>query len=382
MTTVESNPVYLDAAATTPVMAEVAEFAMQLMVEEFGNAGSRTHQYGSRAKAIVEQSRIQFATALQVKPSEIIFTSGATESNNMAILGLENFGNSSGRNHIITTAIEHKAVLEPVERLAQRGFEVDIVGVDRQGRVNVEQLRGLVREDTLLVSVMAANNETGVIQPLNEIALCLPREVFFHVDGAQAFCKRTDILHNDRIDLISLSAHKFGAPKGVGALFARGVDEKRIPLTALTLGGGQERGLRPGTQPVHLIGAAGLAVEMWDKNKDKKNENLLTFKSRLKLALEPLNPVYNGDQDNCLPNIVNLSLPTVDSEALMLVVKDLISISNGSACTSHRYEPSHVLDAMGLDPDTKSSAVRLSWTPETPIPAWHEVVDRLSTLIE
>ena len=378
---VEANPLYLDAAATTPVMPEVAEFALRLMVEEFGNAGSRTHQFGSRAKEVVEHARMQFAKALNVRQSELIFTSGATESNNIAIMGLEDYATRTGRRHIITTAIEHKAVLEPIERLASRGFEVDILSVDAAGRVCLTELARLVRTDTLLVSVMAANNETGVIQPITEISELLPSTVFFHVDAAQAFGKRTNLLHDERIDMISISAHKFGGPKGVGVLFVRGLDQKKIPLTAISFGGDQERGLRPGTLPVHLIGAAGFASEIWHEFASERVAKLVDFRHQLKTALEPLGPVYNGDQENCLPNIVNLSIPGIDSEAFMLVVKDLIAFSNGSACTSHRYEPSHVLEAMGLDSALKGSAVRMSWTPETHTPNWSEVVLRLKQMI-
>ena len=374
-------PIYLDAAATTPVIPEVASYALHLMVEEFGNAGSRTHQFGSNAKSAVELSRVQIASPINADPGDVIFTSGATESNNIAILGLEDFAKKTGRRHVITSSIEHKAVLEPIERLRARGFEVDYLKVNEGGRVLVDDLNSLIREDTLLVSVMAANNETGVIQPISELMNLLPEETFFHVDAAQGFAKINHVLAHSRIDMISISAHKFGGPKGVGALVVRGMNEKRVPLSAVQFGGGQEKGLRPGTLPVHLIGAAGLASRIWKDTFDERNSQLMEYRKYLKEAFAILNPVYVGDQESCLPNILSLAIPSVDSEAFMLVVKDLISISNGSACTSHRYEPSHVLEAMNLEQVIKSGAVRISWTPESVQPDWSEVVGRLELLV-
>jgi len=372
-------PIYLDAAATTPVMPEVAAYAMHLMVEEFGNAGSRTHLFGSNAKAVVENARTQIADPVGAKPSDVIFTSGATESNNIAILGLEEFALTSGRRHIITTPIEHKAVLEPIEKLRSKGFEIDFLEVGKDGRVVTESLSRQMRRDTLMVSVMAANNETGVIQPIDELSQEIPPGVIFHVDAAQAYAKVNDLISNPRIDTMSISGHKFGAPKGIGALVVRGLSEKRIPLSPISFGGGQEKGLRPGTVPVHLIGSVGLASQIWRDTIGERSSKLLLIRTNLQKAFAPLKPIYIGDQRNCLPNILNLSFRSVDSEALILVLKDLISISNGSACTSHRYEPSHVLSAMDLDQDVKSGAVRISWTPETIEPNWDEIVSRLKT---
>ena len=246
--------VYLDCNATTPLEPEVQREMLRFFEGEFGNAGSRTHEFGARAKQAIQKARDQVAALVSAQREEVIFTSGATESNNLAILGLAAFGEQSKRRHIISTQIEHKAVLEPLEELERRGFEVEFLAPNSDGRVETEKIHAALRPDTLLVSVMHANNETGVIQPIEEIATILGKHAaYFHVDAAQTFGKLIEPLRNPRIDFISASAHKIYGPKGVGALIARRRGFDRAPLTPLLFGGGQERGLRPGTLPVPLI---------------------------------------------------------------------------------------------------------------------------------
>lgn len=375
------DPVYLDYAATTPVDPRVAEIAMRTMTEEFGNAGSRTHLFGSRAKAIVEVARQQVADALGCAPNEVVFTSGATEADNIAILGIAERARALGKMHIISTAIEHKAVLEPLAKLATRGFEITLLPPGRRGWVDADSVANALRPDTAMVSVMHVNNETGVIQPIEDIVrVLLDHEAILHVDSAQGFTKDDQIVDLGRIDLISLSGHKIQAPKGIGALVVRNRGNESLPVDSIMFGGGQERGLRPGTQPVHLIAALGLAAELGQLESHLRQEHAKNFRQQLIQAFTPLEPLYLGDQDRCVPNIISLALPNIDSEALMLITKDFLAISNGSACTSHRYEPSHVLVAMGLAEATRRSAVRLSWGPRCEEPDWETIVDLIQRL--
>ena len=375
-----NQPVYLDWAATTMVDPRVAEMAVQVMTEEFGNAGSRTHLYGSRAKALVDVARVQISSAVGCETNDVIFTSGATESNNLALLGSLQHGPTKEARHVITTAIEHKAVLEPLEHLERNGYEVTRLTPDALGRVSPDDIAKALRGDTALVSVMHVNNETGAIQPIGEIARVLAdHPTLYHVDAAQAFTKYSDSTYDKRIDLISISGHKIQAPKGVGALIV-GSRRRIMPIRPLTYGGGQERGIRPGTLSVHLIAAFGLAAELGIAEFSHRHMTNLSFRERLVDALTPLDPHYLGDQNHCIPNIISFAIEGIDSEALMLSTKDLIAISNGSACTSHRYEPSHVLSAMGIDPRIRQGAVRISWSHESTEPNWPEIVERLRKL--
>jgi len=360
-----TRPLYLDCNATTPLDPRVREIMLQYFDVEYGNAGSRTHEYGSRAKQAVQKAREQVAALVRCESDEVVFTSGATESNNLAILGLAKHGEQTGRKHVVTTQIEHKAVLEPADELERRGFEVTRVPPTPGGWVEPSAILAALRPDTLLVSVMHANNETGVIQPINEILVGLKdHPAFFHTDAAQTFGKIIEPLQNPRIDLISISGHKVYGPKGIGALITRRRGYDRIPLTPLMFGGGQERGLRPGTQPVPLIVALGLAAELAGKEWKKRAEQCETFRKELLAAFAPFKPVFNGDPDRTMPHVVNFSIPGIDSEALILALKHDIAISNGSACTSASYKPSHVLEAMGILADMISAAVRLSWSPQ------------------
>ncbi|WP_313354525.1 cysteine desulfurase DndA [Microbacterium sp.] len=373
---------YLDYNATSPVDPRVAEEVMRFMVLEFGNSGSRTHVFGQAAKERVQLARTEVAAVLAADPSEVIFTSGATESNNLAILGLAEHGTKVGKTHIISTQIEHKAVLEPLEVLAARGFDVELIAPTAGGWVDPESIRAALRPDTLLVSTMAVNNETGVIQPLDDIAdALLDIDALFHVDAAQSFGKVVEPLRNPRIDLIAVSGHKIGAPKGVGALLTRRRGYKRPPLKPLMFGGGQERGLRPGTLPVALIAGLGLASTLALKESDERHARALAVRGNIMDALAPLNPQYNGDIDRTIDTTLNFSVPGIDSEAAIVALKDVAAISNGSACTSQSYEPSHVLTAGGLDEARVAGALRLSWGYEQGYVPIDAVVARLRELV-
>jgi cysteine desulfurase len=361
------RPVYLDCNATTPIDPRVQAEVLRYLTEEFGNAGSRTHTYGQTAKDRVNLARQEVADVVAAQSEEVIFTSGATESNNLALLGLAAHGEMSGRRHIISTQIEHKAVLEPLQALAGRGFEVTLLPPTPGGWVEPREVVQALRPDTLLVSVMGVNNETGVIQPVDEIAAELAdHEAYFHVDGAQAFGKVIEPLRNRRIDLISISGHKVYAPKGIGALVIRRRGYRRIPLQPLTYGGGQERGLRPGTLPVPLIAGLGLSASIALREHSQRVSYCSNLKSAMLKALMPLGIELNGDPQLTVPHTINFSLSGVDSEAAIIALKDTVAISNGSACTSHSYEPSHVLVAMELSRQRVTSAVRLSWSYLTP----------------
>jgi cysteine desulfurase len=357
-----SNPPYFDYAATSPVLPEVAEIVLHHLTEEFGNAGSRTHALGTRAKKAVEDARAFVAQVVDANPIEVLFTSGATESNNLAILGLAQEGVASGRKHIVTTEIEHKAVLEPIEELRRRGFEVEVVGCNPTGRVAPESILELIRPDTLLVSVMHVNNETGIKQPIADIAEQLGNDVYLHVDGAQGFGKDLETLQNKRIDLISISGHKIYGPKGVGALVARRRGINPIPLTPLMFGGGQELGLRPGTLAVPLIAGLGIAAKLAISEYTERLNTVSRIENQVIEMIEKCGGVVNGDRRFGLPYIVSASITGLDSEAFMVAAKDTIALSNGAACASSTYTTSHVLEAMGLPEDRLRYTVRLSWS--------------------
>ena len=363
------RPVYLDCAATTPIDPRVRETVLRYLSSEYGNAGSKTHEYGLHARRAVETARDQVAHVVDGGRGDVVFTSGATESNNLALLGLARHGEAAGRRHIVSTRIEHHAVLEPLRVLQDQGFAVTLVSPDRAGRVDPDSIAREIRDDTLLVSVMHVNNETGVIQPLAEIAESIGgRPTYFHVDAAQGFGKDLAALRHPRIDLISVSGHKINAPKGVGALIIRRRNGKRPPLTPLMHGGGQERGLRPGTIPVHLVAGLGLAAELAERETDERRRDALAYRQRVLAGLAPLRPVVNGHAEHTVPNILNLSIPGVDAEALMEAWKEFVAISDGAACTSQSYTCSHVLSAMGLSEEASEGAVRLSWCHLTELP--------------
>lgn len=378
----EHRPVYLDHAATAPVHPRVAEEVLTYMSYEFGNAGSRTHGYGQVAKERVNRAREEVAAVVAAKPDEVIFTSGATESNNLAILGLAGHGESTGKRHIISTQIEHKAVLEPLEVLRSQGFEVELLAPTEGGWVSPEAVAAALRADTLLVSVMAVNNETGVVQPIEEIAGVLDgHDAFLHVDASQAVGKLIAPLQTKRIDLLSVSGHKIGAPKGIGALIARRRGYKRPPLTPLMYGGGQERGLRPGTLPVPLIAGLGTASTLALREANQRAASAQAIKQGLIEALLPLGAIVNGDPERTVATTLNVSIPGVDSEAAIVALKDVVAVSNGSACTSQSYEPSHVLQAAGLPRERIEGALRFSWGPATTEVPVEQITTRLKGLV-
>jgi cysteine desulfurase len=360
---------------------EVLEVVIKYMRDEYGNAGSRTHEYGARAKQAVERAREQVAAVVEAQPEEVIFTSGATESNNLAILGLRDEGLKTRRRHVVTTMIEHKSVLEPFAELAKSGFDVTYVPPEPDGAVDPQKVLDACRRDTLLLSTMAVNNETGVIQPVKEITDLLGNHgAYFHVDAAQAFGKLPALLTNNRIDLISVSAHKLFAPKGIGALVQRRRNGQTMPLRPLLFGGGQERGLRPGTQPVPLIAGLGhasqLAIAAW-RTWITACENQ---KQRARSALSRLDFKDNGDTRRIVPWIMNISVAGINSEAAMVALKRIAATSNGAACTSSIYSSSHVLAAMG-DASHAEHAIRFSWSHLTEPADWDSIVSQLEQLI-
>lgn len=367
------KPIYLDYAATTPVDPEVADLMRFYMVEEFGNAGSRTHEYGTRAKQAVQKAREQIASIAACQPDEVIFTSGATESNNLAILGLRKHGEQTGKKHIITTAIEHKAVLEPLEHLRDEyGFEVDFIRPDLSGAIDVQQVQDLLRDDTLMVSVMHVNNETGIIQPIEEIAELLQgTDVFLHVDAAQSFAKLVEPLQNPRIDMFSVSGHKICGPKGVGALITRRRKYRRLPLKPLMFGGGQEFCLRAGTLPVPLLVGFGEAASRHSKKFREIELGLIEQQIQFIDLMRENEFVPIGDDSKRMPTIIGFSSVKFDSEALILKWKEEVAMSNGSACTSASYSVSHVLSSMGLDDSVLRGAIRISVGRNYPLETVH-----------
>ena len=360
--------VYLDYNASAPILPEVLEAMVSVYRNTPGNADSRTHIFGTNAAKAVQNSRASIASILAVDPSEVIFTSGSTESNNTAILGIEEYARATKKMHIITTAIEHKAVLETAKALQKQGFEVDYVSPDLSGRISVEDIMSKVREDTLLVSVMHVNNETGIIQPVYEIGEALQdREVLFHVDATQSFGKLVEELQKIQYNMLSMSAHKLGGPQGIGALILRKQKYKFPPVKAIMYGGQQEHGIRPGTLPVALIAGLGKACEIAEEEYKDNNRRCQAIKDKMKSMLEEsgLTYKYNGLQEYAFPTTVNVCFCGVSSEALMLSSKEFCSISNGAACNSKSYNTSYVLLAMGIPEDQIESSVRISWGYDT-----------------
>lgn len=371
---------YLDTAATTPVDSRVADLVMTYMVEEFGNSGSRTHEWGSRAKRAVQRAREQVAAAAKCKSDEVIFTSGATESDNLALLGLASHGTAEGRRHIISSATEHKAVLEPLEHLEARGFQVEMLQPGVSGRIEVDQVMESVRDDTLLVSLMLVNNETGIVQDVDELSTRLREtRTLLHVDAAQGFAKPTGQTLAD-VDLISVSGHKLAGPKGVGALIARRRGWSKVPLEPLMFGGGQERKLRPGTVPVPLVAGLGLAVQCLVDDHDAWQSGVQAFRAQLLEAIGVIPYEVNGDPDFVMPHILNVAFPGIDSEALIVALQDTAGIATGSACTSASYTPSHVLTAMGLPQERVLQSVRMSWWSDSEAESLRGMSDTLLAL--
>lgn len=367
---------YFDFAATTRVDERVANVVVHHMCEEFGNSGSRTHLWGARAAAAVESARAHVANVINATPDEVVFTSGATESNNLAILGLREHAESTKRRHIVSTSIEHKAVIEPIEHLQSMGFDVTFVQPSADGTVEADQIAAAVRDDTVLVSVMHVNNETGMIQPLDRIATELEgHSAYFHVDAAQGFGKELTLLRNSRIDFVSISGHKIYAPKGIGALVARKRNgHERPPLQPLMRGGGQERGLRPGTVPVALVAGLGEAARLALAEYAERTAAARAIEKRVLEFVERAGGAVNGDRSRAIPQIVNAGFRGLDSEAFIVATKEQIAVSNGAACSSHAYERSHVLEAMNLEPWRVSGAIRLSFSHQSEFPDLDELI--------
>lgn len=356
--------VYLDYNASSPIDERVLNVMVDVYKNNFGNADSRTHDFGENARKVVENARLAVAELLGAKKEEVFFTSGATESDNISILGLLEFAEKTKRKHIVTTAIEHKAVLEPLGYLAKKGFEITYIKPDNSGRISSDELLSKVRSDTLLVSVMHVNNETGIIQPIKQIGEELSeKDTLFHIDAAQSCGKLVEELRGLKYDMLSASAHKMYGPQGVGALVLRKKRYKLPPVNPILFGGGQEHGMRPGTLPTALIAGFGEACRIACSEYSSNNEEYKKIKNIILSLLDRSGVEYeiNGDQNYCVPNTINISFSGVNSEALMLSSKQYCGISNGSACNSSSYNPSYVLTAMGLDAQRIQSAVRISW---------------------
>lgn len=371
---------YLDCNASSPIDPEVLDLVIHWLARP-GNAASRTHEYGLEAQRAVQVARDQIAAVVQCERNEVIFTSGATEANNLALLGLHAEGLRTGRKHVVTTAIEHKAVLEPIRWLEEHGFTASYVQPDAAGRIHATDVLATVRPDTLLVSVMHANNETGVVLPIAEIADGLAgHEAYLHADAAQGFGKELLALQHRRVDLISISGHKIYAPQGIGALIARRRQWKRLPLTPLAYGGGHEQGMRPGTLPVALIAGLGRAAEIAVRDHEKRLQSNLALRAAAKAALEPLGPHYPFESGPTLAHVLSVRFPGMDSEAVMLALRGTAALSNGSACNSQSYEASHVLSAAGMREPELDEMIRISWSHLTPQTDWDALTATISPL--
>ena len=353
-------PIYLDYSATTPVDPRVAEKMMQHLTLDgtFGNPASRSHRFGWQAEEAVDVARNQIAELVGADPREIVFTSGATESDNLAIKGVAGFYQQKGK-HIITCVTEHKAVLDTCHQLEQEGFEVTYLTPQRNGLIELQQLADALREDTILVSIMHVNNEIGVVQDIVAIGeLCRARGVLYHVDATQSVGKLPLDLSKLPVELMSFSAHKVYGPKGIGALYVR--RQPKVRLDAQIHGGGHERGMRSGTLPVHQIVGMGEAYRIAKEEMHSEMTRLRTLRDRLWNGIQQIEEIYlNGDSENGAPGILNVSFNYVDGESLIMALKDL-AVSSGSACTSASLEPSYVLRALGLSDELAHSSIRFS----------------------
>lgn len=374
--------VYLDYNASAPLDDRVLDTMIGVYKGAIGNADSRTHNHGEKAGKIVEHARNQVADLIGVTSGEIFFTSGATESNNIALRGLEEYAEKTGKKHIITTTIEHKAVLETVKAMKRKGFEVEFVSPDLSGRVDPEQILSLVRDDTLIVSLMHVNNETGVIQPVEIIGEELAkRKVLFHVDATQSCGKLVEEIRKLKYNMLSFSAHKLCGPQGIGVLVLKKDGYRLPPVKGIMYGGTQEHGIRPGTIPVALAAGCGCACEIAAHEYVENMKKMDQLKNVVLSVLDESGIEYhlNGDQKMCVNNTINVCIPGVMSEALMISTKQYCSISNGSACTSKNYTPSYVLAAMGIPETEIECSVRISWGSDL-LP--EEMADDLRRLLE
>lgn len=353
------TPVYLDYAATTPVDKRVAEKMIPYLTETFGNPASNSHAFGWEAEEAVEKARADIAALINADSKEIVFTSGATESDNLAIKGAANFYKTKGK-HLITVKTEHKAVLDTMRELERQGFEVTYLGVQENGLIDLEELKAAIRDDTILISVMWANNEIGVVQDIPAIGeICRERKIVFHVDAAQACGKVPVDVEAAKIDLLSMSAHKVYGPKGIGALYVR--RKPRVRLEAQMHGGGHERGFRSGTLPTHQIVGMGKAFRIAKEELEQDMAHYRKLRDIFLKGIEGIEEVYiNGDLEHRAPNNLNVSFNFVEGESLIMAVKEL-AVSSGSACTSASLEPSYVLRALGRNDELAHSSLRITF---------------------
>ncbi len=353
-------PIYMDYSATTPVDPRVAEKMCQCLTLEgnFGNPASRSHQYGWDADEAVEEARRNVAALINADPKEIVWTSGATESDNLAIKGVAHFYNKKGK-HIITCKTEHKAVLDTCRQLEREGFEVTYMDPEPNGLIDLAKLEAAMREDTILVSIMHVNNEIGVIQDITAIGeLTRARKILFHVDAAQSAGKVAIDMETMKVDLMSLSAHKIYGPKGIGVLYVR--RKPRVRIEAQMHGGGHERGMRSGTLATHQIVGMGEAFRLAKEEMAQENERILALRERLWSGIQDMEEVYlNGDMEQRIAGNLNVSFNFVEGESLIMALKDM-AVSSGSACTSASLEPSYVLRALGREDELAHSSIRFT----------------------
>ena len=352
-------PIYLDYGATTPVDPRVAEAMIPWISEHFGNAASRSHAWGWEAEAAIEKAREQVADLIGADPREIVWTSGATESDNLAIKGAAHFYKSKGK-HLITVKTEHKAVLDTMRELERQGFEVTYLDVQENGLIDMDVLKAAIRPDTILISVMFVNNEIGVVQDIPAIgALCREKGIIFHVDAAQATGKVEVDVKTMPIDLMSLASHKTYGPKGIGALYVR--RKPRVRIEAQMHGGGHERGMRSGTLPTHQCVGMGEAFRLAKEEMQKDHEHAARLQKRLLDGLKEIDQVFvNGDLEHRVPHNLNMSFNFVEGESLIMGIKGL-AVSSGSACTSASLEPSYVLRALGRSDELAHSSLRMTF---------------------
>lgn len=353
-------PIYLDYAATTPVDPRVAEKMVQYMGVDgiFGNPASRSHKFGWEAEEAVDIARQQVAELINADPREIVWTSGATESDNLAIKGAAHFYGKKGK-HIITVKTEHKAVLDTTRQLEREGYDVTYMDVQEDGLLDLKALENAMRDDTILVSVMHVNNETGVVQDIDAIGeMCRERKIIFHVDAAQSAGKLPIDVEKTKVDLLSISGHKMYGPKGIGVLYVR--RKPRVRLEAQMHGGGHERGMRSGTLPTHQIVGMGEAARVAKEDMASDNERIIGLRERLWNGVKDMEEVYlNGHPEKRVAGIINISFNFVEGESLIMALKDL-AVSSGSACTSASLEPSYVLRALGRDDELAHSSIRFT----------------------
>lgn len=358
MTSEQAHPVYMDYSATTPVDPRVVDKMIPYLYERFGNPASSSHMYGWEAEKAVEEARVHVATMINADPREIVWTSGATESDNLALKGAANFYKNRGK-HIITVNTEHKAVLDTIQELERHGFEATYLDPQENGLITLDQLEKAIRPDTILVSVMWVNNEIGVIQPIDAIGeLCREKGIIFHCDAAQAVGKVNIDLQKTKIDLLTITAHKVYGPKGIGALYVR--RRPRVRLEAQMHGGGHERGLRSGTLATHQIVGMGEAFRIAKEEMDEENARIRVLFERLANGLSKIEEtVFNGDMKHRVPHNLNVSFNYIEGESLMMAMKGL-AVSSGSACTSATLEPSYVLRSLGRSDELAHSSIRFT----------------------